>query len=617
MKTSLLSGFFEEFKKINLIQTFYLLIVLFLSFVASKLFLEYKYYQERIYPNTYINSIDVSGLTIVEAVEKLSVESEELEEKPLSIFVDDIKISSSSSELGLHHNYLDAVNTAFEANKSDSFLQSIYGYIQTNFVQTKITSEVEFEFGPLHQMISELENMVNIEGEEPYVSLGYSGNADSISVFEGEPGRAVNSIDTKSKIKQSINQGEFEVNVTIASTSSVLSQEQIDQEVIRAEKFVGKSLSFRADDKRFELEDTDLISLLTPQDGFQEKQINRIVDSWGDEVNREAQNAEFKYNQETLDVEVFVPHKDGLEINKDDTKDKILEWLMNVDNSKISDDEAGVGAGAEGQDGEAQSVENQEIEILLERTSPEVTLESTNDLGIKERIGFGESYYHHSIINRVHNVGITAERISLTIVPPGEEFSFNKTLGEVSARTGYRSAYVISGGKTVLGDGGGVCQVSSTMFRSVLDAGLKVTKRLQHSYRVSYYELNSDPGFDATVYSGNIDFRFVNDTDHHILLFSNVDEENRYMNIEIYGTSDGRTTEISGYKKWDYRPPPAPEYYPTTELAPGVVRQVDWAVSGIKAEFTHTIRDADGNTTSEDVYYSNYRPWSAKYMKGI
>jgi vancomycin resistance protein YoaR len=203
------------------------------------------------------------------------------------------------------------------------------------------------------------------------------------------------------------------------------------------------------------------------------------------------------------------------------------------------------------------------------------------------------------------------------LVAPGEEFRFNKTLGEVSKRTGYRSAYVISNGKTVLGDGGGVCQVSTTYFRAVLDAGLQVTLRRPHSYRVSYYELNQKPGIDATVYSGDVDFRFVNDTDHHILIRSSANSDDLYMKVEIYGTSDGRTAEIVDHKTWDLRSPPPPAYYPTTEIPAGTTKQIDWAVSGIKASFTHIVKDKDGETISEKEYYSNYVPWSAKYLQGI
>jgi vancomycin resistance protein YoaR len=108
----------------------------------------------------------------------------------------------------------------------------------------------------------------------------------------------------------------------------------------------------------------------------------------------------------------------------------------------------------------------------------------------------------------------------------------------VSQKTGFKPAYIIQAGRTVLGDGGGVCQVSTTLFRALLDSGLEVTKRKQHSYRVSYYELDRQPGFDAAVFSGETDLR-LNDSPEYVLLHFSADRE-KYMFVEIYGTSDGR-----------------------------------------------------------------------------
>ena len=189
-------------------------------------------------------------------------------------------------------------------------------------------------------------------------------------------------------------------------------------------------------------------------------------------------------------------------------------------------------------------------------------------------------------------------------------------MGEVSTETEYKAAYIIQNGQTVLAPGGGVCQVSSTLFRALLDSGLKVSKRLAHSYRVSYYEINNEPGFDATVYSGNIDLRFINDTEHFILLHFDTDSENLYMDAKIYGTSDGRTTEIIGYRKWGYQAAAAPVYLTDPSLAPGQIKQIDWSATGIKAEFTNVIKDKNGQVLREDSYYSNYQPWSAKYLVG-
>jgi len=597
------------------LQIAFLLFIAGVSFLASGLYLNTNFYENKIFPRTYIDSVDVSGLSISEAIETLKNIQNEVEPHNIVLIVDDIMTASSSSELGAQKNYSEAVNTAYTSTRDSSRVKTGLNLIKSFFKNNNISTKTPYDDEKLNELIANLNQEVALKGESPEISLKISNSANSIVIYKGIPGREINLSATKEKIREKSEENTWNkggddnilsllIDAPVTSTSTVLTDEQVNLELSKAKRLVGKSLEFKAENKKYYLNDIELITFLQPLGSYLDSNLEETISSWSKEVNREPQDAKFKYDAETLDVETFLPHKDGLEINVVATKKLIidqLDKLLSVQEEDITTSE-----------------ENSPIlEIPLNKTSPEVTLEKTNELGINERIGFGESYYYHSIINRVHNVGITAEKISLAIIPPGQEFSFNKTLGEVSAGTGYRSAYVISNGKTILGDGGGVCQVSSTLFRAVLNAGLKVTKRLQHSYRVSYYELNSQPGFDATVYAGNVDFRFINDTKNHILIYTYVESENRYMNIEIYGTNDGRTSEISNYKKWDFRTAPAPEYYPTSELPTGVTKQIDWSVSGIKTEFKQTIKDKWGNVTSEESYYSNYRPWSAKYMRGI
>jgi vancomycin resistance protein YoaR len=147
---------------------------------------------------------------------------------------------------------------------------------------------------------------------------------------------------------------------------------------------------------------------------------------------------------------------------------------------------------------------------VIKTTQPEVSLSDVNRLGIKERIGVGRSEFVGSaLLPEFTILCLAASRLNGTLVKPGEEFSFNKAVGEISAATGYQSAYVIKGNRTELGDGGGVCQDSTTVFRAALDAGLPITMRQSHSYRVSYYEQGTKVGIDATVYSPLPDLRFL------------------------------------------------------------------------------------------------------------
>lgn len=574
-----------------------------ISAISSGLYSLAEYYQDRMLPNTYINSIDISGLTQAESIELLKQNNNTPQEHTLKIAVDDIIIASSSSQLGYTYDHELSAQTVFTQTHTSRARGQVLAIFSSFRKKSEFPLLSSYDETKVQDMVMALNQNVQQIGKEPTVSLKISNTPSSIAIFEGTSGRTIDlnsTLDTLKKAQVSTQSEELLIQATVASTSSVLTAEQKNHLLERTKRVVGKTILLKAQDKKIRIEDIELVSFINPTGSYSVEKISQKVQEVAKKINSQAQNAQFEYNPETLEVKTFVPHKDGLELDKTTTTSQLIDILSGIENDSANEESLESG-----------------FDLTLVVTAPEITLEKSNDLGIKERIGFGESYYEHSIPNRIHNVGITSDRISLTIVPPQAEFSFNKTLGEVSARTGYRSAYVISGGKTVLGDGGGVCQVSSTLFRAVLNAGLDVTKRLQHSYRVSYYELNSQPGFDATVYSGDVDFRFKNDTQNHILIYSVNDPTNLHMYIEIYGTSDGRTTEISDYKQWDFRRAPLSEYYPTPELPTGVTKQIDWSVSGIKTEFTHTVKDKDGNILYHDKYYSNYRPWSAKYMVGI
>jgi vancomycin resistance protein YoaR len=239
-----------------------------------------------------------------------------------------------------------------------------------------------------------------------------------------------------------------------------------------------------------------------------------------------------------------------------------------------------------------------------------------NDLGIKTLIGKGESTFHGSIVSREHNVALTAARLSGILIAPGETFSFNQAVGDISLATGYQTAYIIKDGRTVLGDGGGVCQDSTTVFRAALDAGLPIMERHAHSYRVAYYEQNSPVGVDATVYAPSTDLKFKNDTSGHILVQARANTGTNYLVVELYGSSDGRQANLSNFRWWGQIPPPADLYVDDPTLPAGKVKQIDWKAWGGKAAFDwRVVRGSE--ILQERTFYSSYQPWQAVFLRGI
>lgn len=255
------------------------------------------------------------------------------------------------------------------------------------------------------------------------------------------------------------------------------------------------------------------------------------------------------------------------------------------------------------------------LQLPIKILKPTVSTEKANNLGIVEQIGQGVSYFAGSIPNRVHNISLAASRINGVLVAPGEVFSFDKSLGDVDKYNGYKEAYVIQNGKTVLGDGGGVCQVSTTLFRAVLNSGLPVVERHAHAYRVGYYEQQSYPGIDATIYVPTVDFKFKNDTKNYILIQSFLDPTNMSLTFTFYGTSDGRKVDLTTPVVTNIIPPPEPLYQDDPTLAPGEIRQVEHAAAGANISFSRTVT-RNGETMISETFKTRYVPWRAVYLRG-
>lgn len=253
--------------------------------------------------------------------------------------------------------------------------------------------------------------------------------------------------------------------------------------------------------------------------------------------------------------------------------------------------------------------------LPIRTVDPQKTLATTNTLGINTLLGRGDSLYAGSIPNRVFNVSHATEKVNGVIIPPGGVFSFNDVVGDISKATGFKEGYIIKDGRTVLGDGGGVCQVSTTLFRAVLNAGLPVIERHAHAYRVHYYEEDALPGLDATVFSPTYDFRFKNDTPASIAIVGYADDANTKMYFEIYGTSDGRVSQVSKPVFTSQSPAPPDAYQDDPTLPKGVIKQVDFAAPGAVTVFTRKVT-RDGKELINETYKSNYRPWQAIFLRG-
>ncbi|MBA3534168.1 MAG: VanW family protein [Ardenticatenales bacterium] len=256
-----------------------------------------------------------------------------------------------------------------------------------------------------------------------------------------------------------------------------------------------------------------------------------------------------------------------------------------------------------------------EISLTVATIPPKVATADAPKFNIAGLAVQGFSDYTGSMDEREINLSVAAQQYNGIVIAPGAEFSFNEYLGWVVDANGYEEGYIIAGNKTEVDVGGGVCQVSTTVFRAAFYAGFEIVERHAHAYRVPYYENGTPMGFDATIFSPHVDLKFRNNTENYYLMEV---ENNRTANtlaVNLYGPPLGRKVSMSA-TVLSTVPAGAPVYENDPTLSAGVTKQVDWAHPGATVRIDRVIRDDAGNVISSDVFWSKFRPWQDRFLVG-
>ncbi len=249
--------------------------------------------------------------------------------------------------------------------------------------------------------------------------------------------------------------------------------------------------------------------------------------------------------------------------------------------------------------------------LVMADRPPAVDMNRIAEMGIRELVASGTSYFRGSSAARVRNIEIAAEKFEGLVIPPGENFSFNAGVEDVTAANGFEDSLIIMGDTTAVGVGGGVCQVSTTVFRAAYIGGFPIVERYNHGYVVSWY---GEPGMDATIYTPTVDFRFRNDTGAYLLIEPVVDSAAGVITFNFYGTKPDRVVTVGVPNRTDVIEPEPPTYRVNEALALGERKQVEWEQKGMTVTVERTI--VENGTTRTDTLTSVYSPWQAVFEVG-
>jgi len=508
-----------------------------------------------------------------------------------------IKLNEKMTEDGrLFSVELSSISAEIDKEKMISDLlyrrinQGLLKYIGAFFQGRDFKLEIKLDDSKFDKEIDRIASQI----EKPFIPSELLIEKGEVKVKDGQLGKRVDINILKENILKIITGYNLDNRVEIpVEIIGFLPKADIKLEVIKkASKLINKKIVLTWEEEKSEVEKAQIINWIGFGDGCNLNKISGFVETFDNSIKREPREAVFKF--ENGKVVEFEASRDGFLIDSAKLKETLCQEISNWTES-----------------------EKKEIvvELPLILIAPKINTESVNDLGIKELLGRGTSSFRHSSTIRNFNVEKGSSIINRILVAPDETFSFLKALGEVTLDNGYKKAYVIKKGKTELDVGGGVCQVSTTFFRAILDAGLDITERHAHAYRVSYYEEDNRPGFDATVFIPSPDLKFINDTGHHLLIQSIYDGKNKKLIYEIYGTSDGRKVEISNYRQWDAQPAPPDVWIDDPTLSPGKVVKDESKVPGLKASFEWKVTK-NGEVLHQKTFTSAYVPWAAVYRRG-
>jgi vancomycin resistance protein YoaR len=554
-------------------------------------------HRAQIYPGVRVGWVDLSGMTMEEAAQALAREITYPTQGQIILRDGNQIWVISPAQAGLLFSAGYNAQRAYNLGRSGTFRQQLSEQFQAWYAGANLAPEMIFDEFTAERTLQ----MIAAQIDRPTVEASLEIAGVDVIVKPGQVGRRLNITATLVKLRAqagSLLDGEILLAVEEDPPAILdLSQQAEIARAILSEPLVLSLPKGQGDSWRFSRE--DLAGMLTIervaspegdtyQVGLDSEQLRSFLTEIAPGLARSAANARFIFNDDTRQLEVIQPAVIGQTLDIEASIDQINQSLL---------------AG------------EHHVTLDLELTQPAVTDDSSAaDLGITELVHAETSYFRGSSAERIQNITTAASRFHGVLVAPGETFSMAEKLGDVSLDTGYAEAWIIYGDRTIKGVGGGVCQVSTTLFRTVFFGGYPVVERYPHAYRVYYYEQTyngySDnlAGLDATVFVPYVDFKFTNDTPYWLLMETYV--VGTSLTWKFYSTSDGRSVEWETTGLRNVEDPPDPLFQENPALAKGEIKQVDWAVAGADVTVTRTVLRA-GNTLYNDSFSTHYIPWRA------
>jgi vancomycin resistance protein YoaR len=560
-------------------------------------------YAGRIFPGVSVAGVDLSGMKPVDAAVKLNQALSYPNQGKVLLRYGQNSWVASPAELGMVFDPSTSAMTAYKMGRSGGLFGALSGQMRAAGPGAKIAPVIIFDQRVASFYLNQLATQINQPIKEGSLEL----QGTNIVAAPGQMGRELKVDATLIYLGAQLQ--------TFADGEVPLVVQEIQPQILDVTAAADMARQLLSQPLTLTVPDAaqgdagpyvyapeilaNMLSVERPEDGVQvvlnKNGLRDLLVPVKENLDRIPADARFSFNDDTRQLDLIADSKVGRTLDIEASITAINDALLRGEHS---------------------------VPLVINEAQPRVASTATaQELGITQLVSAQTSYFYGSSAERMQNIQAAASQFHGLLVAPGETFSMGEHMGDVSLENGYAEALIIYGGRTIKGVGGGVCQVSTTLFRTVFNAGFPVVERVPHAYRVGYYEQTpaggNDPslaGMDATVYFPLVDFKFTNDTPYWLLMETYFNSAGS-LTWKFYSTSDGRTVTWDTSGVTNVVPAPAPAFEENTDLRKNEMKQVDWAANGADVTVTRTVM-RDGGVLFQDDFITHYQPWQAVCQYG-
>lgn len=491
-------------------------------------------YQGRVYPGVSSYGLYLGGLNRSQAVDLLNQETKKYAQTTVLVDADtsnNKSISYSPKSLEANYDVSGSVDAALKVGRSGNFFDQIKD--QTIYMIGRGEDISKLSYNP--SAFASLYLAVSQALSSPLQSAGFSYQAGSIQLDQAQSGRRVDIASFENSVNQQLsNLTVHAMTVPQANLVPPVQANQISQLLPQAQVYVSTPIVIGYDKKSWTIDQRQISNWIGLDDGRQlanandwlnhyylvapapklqmnQTAIRAYLNDIASQLNVDAVDAQLTVSDGRATV--FAQARDGVTLNIDSSIKKIVE----IASSK------------------ANSGDTRNATLAVSTTKANIRDDTISQLGITDLLSEGVTTFPGSSHNRLNNIKVGAARFQGVLIKPDETFSFGAQMGPVGPEQGYLPGLVILNDREENQYGGGMCQVSSTLFRAALLAGLPIVERHPHSFAVSFYTAPYGvPGVDAAIFYPGTDLKIKNDTGHYILLQTTL--SGTTLKFDLYGT---------------------------------------------------------------------------------